>query len=56
VTNIISSIIEGIIKDRIEHDLTKSQSKLQRGFTEKTSSLNAAFIISETIEYSKENS
>jgi hypothetical protein len=56
VTNVISSIIEGIIKDRIEPDLAKSQSKLQRGYTEKTSSLNAAFIISETIEYSKENS
>ena len=36
VTNVISSNIEGIIKDRIEPDLTKSQSKLQRGFTEKT--------------------
>jgi hypothetical protein len=32
------------------------QSKLQRGFTEKAASLNAAFIISETIEYSTENS
>ena len=56
VTNVISSIIERIIKDRIEPDLAKSQSKLERGFTEKTSSLNAVFIISETIEYSKEKS
>ncbi|VDI74346.1 Hypothetical predicted protein [Mytilus galloprovincialis] len=46
VTNTFSTLIEGILKDRLEPKLLKIQSKLQRGFTEKTSSLNTAFIVS----------
>ena len=34
--------------------LIKTQSKLQRGFTEKTSSLNTAFIVSQTSEHYKD--
>ncbi|VDI62863.1 Hypothetical predicted protein [Mytilus galloprovincialis] len=35
VTNTFSTLIEGILKDRLEPKLLKVQSKLQRGFTEK---------------------
>jgi hypothetical protein len=34
--------------------LIKTQFKLQRGFTEKTSSLNTAFIVSQTSEHYKD--
>jgi hypothetical protein len=51
VTNTFSTVVEGIIKDRIEPIFLKTQCKLQRGFTEKTSSLNTAFIVSQTSEH-----
>ena len=53
-TTTLSTLIESIIKDRTEPKLLPSQSKLQRGFTEKYSSLNAAFIVSQAIEHHKE--
>ncbi|CAG2236421.1 unnamed protein product [Mytilus edulis] len=54
VTNTFSTLIEGILKDRLEPKLLKVQSKLQRGFTEKTSSLNTAFIVSAAADFYKE--
>ncbi|CAC5387640.1 unnamed protein product [Mytilus coruscus] len=45
---------EGILKDRLEPKLLKIQSKLQKGFTEKTSSLNTAFIVSAAADFYKE--
>lgn len=56
VTSIFSAIIECIIKNRIDPTLLATQSKLQRGFTENTSSLNAAFIVSETEQFYHETS
>lgn len=56
VTSIFSAIIESIIKNRIDPTLLPTQNKLQRGFTENTSSLNAAFIVSETEQYYQETS
>ncbi|CAG2236429.1 unnamed protein product [Mytilus edulis] len=41
-------------RDRLEPKLLKVQSKLQRGFTEKTSSLNTAFIVSAAADFYKE--
>jgi hypothetical protein len=35
VTNTFSTVIEGILKERIEPKLLLSQNKLQRGFTQK---------------------
>ncbi|CAG2189456.1 unnamed protein product [Mytilus edulis] len=48
VTSIFSKIFETIIKDRLEPELFPSQNTLQRGFTEGSSSLFTAFIVSET--------
>lgn len=42
VANTLSTILESILKERIEPNLLQIQSKLQRGFTEKSSSLNTA--------------
>ncbi|CAG2193004.1 unnamed protein product [Mytilus edulis] len=54
VTNCFSTLIESILKDRIEPKLLPQQSKLQRGFTEKSSSLNAAFIVTQSADFYKE--
>ena len=43
--------MESIIKSRIDPILNKTQNCLQRGFTEKVSSLNAALIVSEAHHY-----
>lgn len=54
VTNTVSTLTEGILKELIEPNLLKTQSKLQRGFTKNTSYVNAAFIVSEAGEHYKE--
>ncbi|CAC5415788.1 unnamed protein product [Mytilus coruscus] len=54
VTNTFSTLIEGILKDRLEPKLLKIQSKLQRGYTEKTSSLNTALIVSAAADFYRE--
>jgi len=54
VTTVLSTLLEGILKDLIEPKLLETQSRLQRGFTTNTSSLNAAFIVSEASQAYKE--
>ncbi|VDI15366.1 Hypothetical predicted protein [Mytilus galloprovincialis] len=54
VTNTFSTVLESLLKDRIEPTLLPKQSKLQRGFTEKASSLNTAFIVTQTADCYKE--
>ena len=56
VANTLSTIVESILKERIEPKLLPIQSKLQRGFTEKSSSLNTAFIVTRAAEYCRETS
>jgi hypothetical protein len=56
VANTLSTIVESILKERIEPKLLQIQSKLQRGFTEKSSSLNTAFIVTRAAEYCRETS
>ena len=53
VTPVILKIIEHILSNRHNPNLQLTQSKLQKGFTEKTSSMNAAMILSECINESK---
>ena len=53
VTPVILKIIEHILSNRHNPTLQLTQSKLQKGFTEKTSSMNAAMILSECINESK---
>ena len=45
VTSIVSKILESILKDKLDAIFQPSQNKLQRGFTNNSSSLNAAFLI-----------
>ena len=54
VTPIIGKIIETILKQHIEPTITKIQNPLQRGFTEKTSPINAAIMVSEGINEAKD--
>ena len=54
VTNTFSTILESLLKDRIEPKLLPTQNKLQRGFTEKTSSLNTAFMVTQAADHYKE--
>ena len=49
VTTIFSKILEHSLQTRLNSVLNATQSKLQRGFTAKTSPLNAAFLVSEAI-------
>ena len=56
VTNTFFTVIEGILKERIEPKLLLSQNKLQRGFTQKASSLNTAFIVTQTTNHYREMS
>lgn len=56
VTNTISTVIEGILKERIEPKLLLSQNKLQRGFTQKALSLNTAFVVTQTTNHYRETS
>jgi hypothetical protein len=51
VANTLSTIVDSILKERIEPQLLPIQSKLQRGFTENSSSLNTAFIVTRAAEY-----
>ena len=54
VTPILLKIMEHILNSRQKPVLELTQSKLQKGFTEKTSSVNAAMILSECINESKQ--
>ena len=54
VTNVLSTLLEGILKDLIEPKFLETQSRLQRGFTTNTSSLNSPFIVSEASQAYKE--
>lgn len=54
VTNSFTKVLEAILKDRIDQIFDPQQSKLQRGFTTKSSSLNAAYLITEVYNYHKE--
>ncbi|CAG2233284.1 unnamed protein product [Mytilus edulis] len=54
VTNTFSTVLESLLKDRIEPTLLPKQSKLQRGFTDKASLLNTAFIVTQTADCYKE--
>ena len=49
VTSVFSKILEHTLQTRLNIILDESQNKLQRGFTAKTSPLNAAFLVSEAI-------
>ena len=49
VTTTFSKILEHSLQTRLNNVLDATQSKLQRGFTAKTSPLNAAFLVSEAI-------
>ena len=51
VANTLSTIVGSILKERIEPKILPIQSKLQRGFTEKSSSLNTTFIVTRAAEY-----
>ena len=53
VTPVILKIVEHILSNRHNPHLQSTQSRLQKGFTEKTSSMNAAMILSECIQESK---
>jgi hypothetical protein len=54
VTSTVIKVLESILKDRLDVIFDPQQNKLQRGFTTKSSSINAAFIITETISWYKE--
>ena len=49
VTPVIMKVTEHILSNRHNPTLQLTQSKLQKGFTEKTSTMNAAMILSECI-------
>ena len=54
VTPLIGKIIESIIKEEIEPVLNPTQHQMQRGFTEDTSPLMAALLITEAINEAKD--
>ena len=54
VTTVFSKILEHTMQTRLNNLLDETQSKLQRGFTAKTSPLNAAFLVSEAIAENKD--
>ena len=57
VTTVFSKILEHTIQTRLDSLLGPTQSSLQRGFTAKTSPLNAAFLVSEVVaEHKDQNS
>ena len=53
VTPILLKVVEHILNHRHNPALLNTQSKLQKGFTEKTPSMNAAVILSECINETK---
>ena len=57
VTTVFSKILETTLQPRLDSLLGPTQSNLQRGFTAKTSPLNAAFLVSEVVaEHKDQNS
>jgi hypothetical protein len=49
VTNKFSSIVESILEARLEKKLIPTQNRLQKGFTDRVSHLNIAFMVTECI-------
>ena len=47
VLSILGKVLKKVLQGRTESLLTRNQSRLQRGFTKKSSSVNAALLISE---------
>ena len=47
-------MLEKVLQKRTESLLTRNQSRLQRGFTKKSSSVNAALLISEVQNEAKD--
>ena len=54
VLSILGKVLEKVLQKRTEELLTKNQSRLQRGFTKKSSSVNAALLISEVQNEAKD--
>ena len=54
VLSILGKVLEKVLQDRTESLLTRNQSRLQRGFTKKSSSVNAALLISEVQNEAKD--
>ena len=54
VLSILGKVLEKILQKRTEHLLSKNQSKLQRGFTKKSSSVSAALPVSEVQNEAKD--
>ena len=53
VTPILLKVLELVLNNRHNLTLKHSQSRLQKGFTEKTSSMNAALVLTECISEAK---
>ena len=54
VLSILGKVLEKVLQGRTESLLTRNQSRLQRGFTKKSSSVNAALLISEVQNEAKD--
>ena len=54
VLSILRKVLEKVLQGRTESLLTRNQSRLQRGFTKKSSSVNAALLISEVQNVAKD--
>ena len=52
--SILGKVLEKVLQGRTESLLTRNQSRLQRGFTKKSSSVNAALLISEVQNEAKD--
>ena len=55
VLSIIGKVLERVLQNRTPAPIDECQSRLQRGFTNKSSAINAALILSETQNEAKEN-
>ena len=55
VLSIIGKVLERVLQNRTTAPIDECQSRLQRGFTNKSSAINAALILSETQNEAKEN-
>ena len=55
VTSVIGKLLEKAWLQRANHVILSKQSKIQRGFTPKCSSTNAALMITESIAETKDN-
>ena len=55
VLSIMGKVLERVLQNRTAKPIEKCQSKMQRGFTNKSSAINAALILSEAQNQAKEN-